>query len=774
MSGDELKNPAGAAAGQSSPGGARTPQNDQTQIGSDTSSAPINPSSSSVQRSPEILLGRMLGRYRLISVLGVGAMGVVYRAHDSQIERDVAIKILPDELAADQNMLSRFLGEAKAAGQLAHPNVVAIYEIGQQGNTHYLVLELAAGGNIGDWITAHGPLPVRQATQILADACQGVAAAHAAGMIHRDLKPTNLLRSHDGTVKVADFGLAKQTVEGASHFTQAGQVIGTPYYMSPEQCESKPVDHRSDIYSLGGTYYTLLTGISPYHDAGSTVQVMYAHCHGQLLDPRHMNPTIPDACAAIIARATAKNPKDRYQSVTEMRADLTAVLEGDDEDRSSKLQTRISEPVSRRRNRPWLVASILLPLIVVACLSGGWFAFHSKDRASNENTAIRRPEQVAAAAAALARGVTHDTISFGTTTAYSGSNRDVGMNMVIGIRTCFEAVNDQEGIHGRQLKLTVLDDGYEPDRAIVNTRDLFEKRGTFAMIGNVGSATALVTVPYAIEHHDLLFAPATGASFLRRDPPDRYVFNYRASYADETAAMVNYFVEVKRVPPNQIAVFLQDDAYGEDGFQGVARALRRYHIREENILRTTYKRNTLQVAGAVDQIQKHRDSVRAIVMVPITGPAALFIKELKDRKIDALLGAVSFVGDTLGDRLREMGPHYGAGLVVTQVVPHYQSAATGVIRYRDLLAKYFPESRPGFISLEGFIAAECLVEGLRKAGPELNTERLIDALESIRDLDLGIGPIVSFGPSRHQASHKVWGTVLDESRNFQNLDLEQP
>jgi eukaryotic-like serine/threonine-protein kinase len=122
--------------------------------------------------------------------------------------------------------------------------------------------------------------------------------------------------------------------------------------------------------------------------------------------------------------------------------------------------------------------------------------------------------------------------------------------------------------------------------------------------------------------------------------------------------------------------------------------------------------------------------------------------------------------------LRELGPHYGEGLVVSQVVPHYQSGATGVIRYRELLHKYRPEAEPGFISLEGFIAAECLVEGLRRAGPDLTTEKLIDALESIRDLDLGIGPIISLGPSRHQASNKVWGTVLDANRNFQILDLD--
>jgi ABC-type branched-subunit amino acid transport system substrate-binding protein len=141
--------------------------------------------------------------------------------------------------------------------------------------------------------------------------------------------------------------------------------------------------------------------------------------------------------------------------------------------------------------------------------------------------------------------------------------------------------------------------------------------------------------------------------------------------------------------------------------------------------------------------------------------------------MNVALGAVSFVGsNSLAELFREMGPQYGEGMIVTQVVPHYQSGATGVIRYREQLHKYHPEAQAGFISLEGFIAAECLIEGLKRAGPDLTTEKLIDALESIRELDLGIGPIISFGPSRHQASNKVWGTVLDRNCNFQNLDLE--
>lgn len=275
--------------------------------------------------NPRLWVGRHLGRYELTEFLGAGGMGVVYRSRDPIIERDVAIKILPKEVSANPVNLKRFLAEAKAAGKLTHANVVSIYQVAEEGDTYYLVMEYMAGGSIVEQLE-QGPLPVLEATKAMADACRGLAAAHALGMIHRDIKPANLLRTADGTVKVADFGLAKCVVETSQQITQAGQVVGTPYFMSPEQCESRPLDHRSDIYSLGATYYSLLTGSNPYQEAASTVQVMFAHCHGEVLDPRKLNVKLPEACSRIVRRAAAKQPADRYQSAEEMLADLQAVI----------------------------------------------------------------------------------------------------------------------------------------------------------------------------------------------------------------------------------------------------------------------------------------------------------------------------------------------------------------------------------------------------------------------------------------------------------------
>jgi urea transport system substrate-binding protein len=273
----------------------------------------------------EAWVGKSLGKYRITGVLGQGGMGVVLKAHDPMIERDVAIKVLADHLAADPSALGRFLAEAKAAGKLNHPNVTAIYEICQEGQTYYLVLEYVPGGSLSDRLQRQESFAVLEATQALIDACKGVGTAHAADMIHRDVKPANFMRAADGSIKVADFGLAKAAADPRRHFTQTGTVVGTPFFMSPEQCEAKPLDHRSDLYSLGATYYSLLTGKHPYHQTDSVPQLMYFHCHGPIPDPRSINPALPEACSRIIARAMAKAPAERYQSASEMLIDLQAV-----------------------------------------------------------------------------------------------------------------------------------------------------------------------------------------------------------------------------------------------------------------------------------------------------------------------------------------------------------------------------------------------------------------------------------------------------------------
>src|SRR6056297_3190864 len=280
---------------------------------------------SGLRSRPEQWIGGRLGKYEITAVLGVGGMGVVLLARDPSIERDVAIKVLPTELSTDETALHRFLAEAKSAGKLNHPNTVTIYEVAHDEDVHYLVMEVVSGGSTAGSLERTGAYSVSEATRLVSEACKGLAAAHKQNLVHRDVKPANLLLSEDGTAKVADFGLAKRAEQQSMMMTREGYLVGTPYYMSPEQCQGLPVDARSDGYSLGATYYSLLTGKSPFQDTGSVVQVMFAHCNAGAPDPREVRSTVPAACAAIIRRAMAKKPAERYQSMDEMRVDLNSV-----------------------------------------------------------------------------------------------------------------------------------------------------------------------------------------------------------------------------------------------------------------------------------------------------------------------------------------------------------------------------------------------------------------------------------------------------------------
>ena len=275
--------------------------------------------------------GTLLGKYEIRRKLGAGGMGAVYLAFDPMIEREVAVKVLPPEIASRPQALSRFLTEAKATGKLNHPHVVTIYDIGAQGNLNYIVMEVLRGGSVLDLVQNSSALPWWEACSIVADAADGLAAAHAAGLVHRDIKPENLMLTENRIVKIVDFGLAK--LLDAAHdtrtaVTKAGQVMGTPQFMSPEQFSGTAIDRRSDIYSLGGTLYQLLTGRFPFDNCPTIVQLMYAHLEHPVPDPTKVDPGIPDGCRAVISRAMAKAPDARYQDAAEMAGDLRLLVAG--------------------------------------------------------------------------------------------------------------------------------------------------------------------------------------------------------------------------------------------------------------------------------------------------------------------------------------------------------------------------------------------------------------------------------------------------------------
>lgn len=290
-------------------------------------------------RQPSVPASKRLGRYVVTGQLGRGGMGIVYEAEDTLLQRKVAIKLLPKEVSANAESLARFLREAQGAARLNHANVVAVYDIGEADGTHYIVMELIKGGNAQDILRSRGPFHWVEATNILMDVCRGVAAAHKAGLIHRDIKPANILHSTDGIVKLGDFGLVKPAGIKGTGVTALGEIVGTPHYMSPEQSRCDSLDERSDIYSLGATYFALLTGRPPFNAADS-MQVLFAHCANPVPDPREFVRDVPEACTAIIHKAMAKNRSQRHASARELLADLEKVLDR----KAGKSSTAASAP----------------------------------------------------------------------------------------------------------------------------------------------------------------------------------------------------------------------------------------------------------------------------------------------------------------------------------------------------------------------------------------------------------------------------------------------
>jgi ABC-type branched-subunit amino acid transport system substrate-binding protein len=371
------------------------------------------------------------------------------------------------------------------------------------------------------------------------------------------------------------------------------------------------------------------------------------------------------------------------------------------------------------------------------------------------------------------RGVTDREIRFGIVAPFSGSARELGRQMKLGIDTAFSRVNDAGGVDGRMLRLVAADDGYEPTRTADAMKQLYEKDQVFGFIGNVGTPTAAVAVPYALERRTLFFGAFTGANVLRNDPPDRYVFNYRASYAEETDAVVRYLIKLRRLQPRQIAVFAQQDGYGDAGFAGVAKAFRALGVSDSAIVRLNYKRNTVDVDEAINQLKTQKPAIKAVVMVSTYRAAAKFIEKTRDLFPAMIYTNVSFVGSTaLADELMLLGARYASGVIVTQVVPAVGGYSSVVLEYKTALAKYFAGEAPDYVSLEGYVAANVLIQALKRTGPQLDTEKLIDNLEAMRNLDLGLGSSLNFGRAEHQASHKIWGTAIDENGKYQPLELE--
>ncbi len=351
-----------------------------------------------------------------------------------------------------------------------------------------------------------------------------------------------------------------------------------------------------------------------------------------------------------------------------------------------------------------------------------------------------------------------DQIRLGMSTALTGPTAFLGQQVKTGVSIAIEEINRSGGIHKKRLELICLDDGYEPELTAPNMRRLIHDEKVLTIIGNVGTPTAVAAVPIANAGHTTFFGAYTGAGILRKTPPDKFVINYRASYAEEVTAMIDALVTYAGLQPDEIAFFTQRDAYGDAGFSGGVAALKKHGLVDENfIIHGRYERNTLAVENGLADIMLANPAPLAIIMVGTYAPCAEFIRLARQYDLKALFLNVSFVGTSaLADTLREDGD----GVIITQVVPHFSADLPIIHQYRNALETYRPNAPCSFSSLEGYIAARILIESLQTIKGELSRNTVVDALLDMGEFDIGLGVQLKLDRENHQACHRVWPTII--------------
>ncbi len=363
---------------------------------------------------------------------------------------------------------------------------------------------------------------------------------------------------------------------------------------------------------------------------------------------------------------------------------------------------------------------------------------------------------VVAGPLAAGQGVTDNTINLAQVAAMDGPAGALGTGMRQGMMAAFEEANRAGGINGRMISLTSIDDGYEPDRSITETRSVIDSGEYLALVGPVGTPTTKATQPIATDAGMPMIAPFTGAGFLRA-PELSNVVNVRATYDAETQAWIDHLVDVEGL--TDIAILYQDDGFGRVGLSGVTKALEARGM--SLVAEGSYTRNTVAVKSALLEIRKAKP--QAVVMVGAYKPLAEFVKLSRKMKMDVTFVTISFVGSKA--LATELGAD-GDGVIISQVVPQpWDSNLPVVAEYQAALTALDATAEPGFVSLEGYVAGRLTIEGLRKAGQDLTRESFMAAMSSLGTVDMG-GMVMTFGPGDNQGSDDVFLTRIEADGSF--------
>ncbi|HTY42092.1 MAG TPA: protein kinase [Thermoanaerobaculia bacterium] len=491
-----------------------------------------------------IAAGSMLGPYEILSPLGAGGMGEVYRARDGRLDREVAVKVLPQFSADSTEALARFEREARAVAALSHPNILAIHDFGRDGNVTYSVTELLEGETLRDRLVASA-IPPRKAVEYAEQILRGLAAAHDRGIVHRDLKPENVFLTRDGLVKILDFGLARQTGEagpsgsGPQSLTASGTVVGTPGYMSPEQIRGKAVDQRSDLFALGAILYEMLTGRRAFHH-DSPVETMMGVLQE---DPSLVSGRgVPGALAGIVTHSLEKAPEDRFQSARDFAFALLA----------AERETSGAPSPGSGTVRPVEQSDASIAVLPFRNLSTGPDAEYFSDGMTEEI--------INALAAIASLRVAARTSSF----AFKGRDTDVRqIGRELGVRTVLEGSVRQAG---QKLRITAqlidVSSGYHvwSDRFDREMQDVFAVQDEISRA--IAGALKVRLLP--AQEESLVNAGTRDVEAYNRFLKGRYFFNQRAS----KKAIAEFDAAIARDPAFAAAYTGLADSYCTYGFYG--------------------------------------------------------------------------------------------------------------------------------------------------------------------------------------------------------------